>query len=63
MRRAGHGIFVDAGRRREEARNKIAVVARRRGNAAKGIELAQRIEIGLQRMHISFRCEYCEVVA
>src|ERR1700690_4342961 len=55
VRRAGDGIFGNAGRRGEEARNEVAILAGSGGDNPQSIQRSQRFEIRLQRTHPGFR--------
>jgi hypothetical protein len=62
MGRAGHSIFVDPALRREEARDKIAIVARRGNDDAADWQLNEAFELRSQRGDLRCSVEDREVI-
>src|SRR5438477_11952938 len=63
MRGTPHRILSNAGTRREEARNEIAVFARRGGDDAEAIEAHKRGHIRPEVAHGFFGIEYGKIIA
>src|SRR5438477_7611788 len=63
MRGTPHRILSNAGTRREEARNEIAVFARRGGDDAEAIEAHERGHIRPEVAHGFFGIEHSQVIS